>query len=129
MEKYIDATQSRPHGERLIDAETSLININEYVAQIKAEEAWLKNDRNGLTLFKGDNVSIILLAMHTGARMRSHIPEGIMSLQLLYGKLQFTTDTENFDMEKDEMVMLHKSKVYNIDVIEEAVLLITMAIL
>jgi len=129
MEKYISATQNRPQGDRIIDADTHLINIADFKSQVKNESTWLRNDRNAVTLFKSEHVAVILMTLHSNAKIKSQISEGIMSLQLLDGKILFETEQTSLNVQKEQIVMLHKAIMYSIDVKQEATILLTIVTL
>ena len=55
--KRNEATLNRPEGDRVLDAPYVFVNIPEFIRQLKSEEAWQKNDRNGITVFKTGRVT------------------------------------------------------------------------
>jgi quercetin dioxygenase-like cupin family protein len=125
--KYNDATRNRPEGERIIDAPTVFADIPAFTAQIKSEEAWHKNDRNSITVFKTDDLRIVLGALHNGAEMTHHKAEGVMSIQVLDGALEIITDDLNTVAEKGQMVAIHKFSTYRIIARKESTYLLTMS--
>ena len=50
--KNIDATINRPDGDHLIDAPYLVVDLPKFISQLKEEDSWDKNDRNGITLYK-----------------------------------------------------------------------------
>ena len=54
--KRNEATLNRPQGDRVLDASYVFINLPAFIRQMKKEEAWGKNDRNGITVFKTDKL-------------------------------------------------------------------------
>lgn len=124
--KYNDATRNRPEGERIIDAPTVLVDLPGYIAKIKSEESWHKNDRNSITVYKTDGLRIVLGAMHAGAEMQ-HKAEGIMSIQVLDGVMEINTNDLPSVLEKGQMIAIHKNNKYHITARQECVYLLTMS--
>ena len=49
--KYNIATPNRPDGSRLLDAPWVYAELETILEQLRSEQAWEKNDRNGITIF------------------------------------------------------------------------------
>ena len=65
FEKSNDATPQRPAGDRILDAELVVLNLNQAQEQIKSESAWLNSDRNAITPFKSETYASFLLLYTT----------------------------------------------------------------
>ncbi len=126
MEKYNEATTNRPEGDRPLDAPLLFINIPDLIKQIKKEKAWDKNDRNAITVFKSDKMSIILVALHKKAEMTTERPENIFSLQVLTGKLKLHTGIETTEVKKEEVFVLHANIPYKIEAVKKSIFLLTV---
>lgn len=126
MTKHNDATRNRPEGERIIDAPEVQIDIDKYVAQIKNEDAWQKNDRNSITVFKTDSLRIVIGGLHKGAEMLPHKAEGVMGIHVLEGTLDITTDQHNATIQADQIYVIHKGYNYRVVASEETIYLLTM---
>jgi quercetin dioxygenase-like cupin family protein len=126
-EKYNDATLNRPEGERPIDSELLLIDLPLLIKQIRTEDAWKKNDRNAITAFKTNGLRIVLIAMHAGAEMQTHSAEGIISVQVIDGKIKFNTEQASVNVEEGQLLTLHSGISHSVLAIEETTFLLTMA--
>ena len=126
-EKHNNATRNRPDGERVIDAESVLIDLPAFIKQIRNEEAWRKNDRNSITVFKTDDMRIVLGGLHEGAEMGPHKAEGIMSIQVLEGLLEINTDELTGVLNHGQMIAIHKGCNYRVVALEESIYLLTMS--
>jgi quercetin dioxygenase-like cupin family protein len=126
-EKHNDATYNRPEGERTIDAPSVAIDIPAFVRQIKNEDAWAKNDRNSITVFKTGDLRIVVCGLHQGAELLPHRAEGIMSVQVLEGELQVITDELETSVGIGHMVAIHKGSNYRVVATEESIYLLTMS--
>ena len=127
QEKFNEATQNRPQGERPIDSPLLLINLPALTKQIKEEEAWRKNDRNAITVFKTTGMNIVLIAMHAHAEMKTHTAPGTISVQVLDGNIKFNTADESLEIKKGQLLTLHAGVSHSVLAVEESVFLLTMA--
>lgn len=125
-EKYNEATKQRPEGDRIIDAEMVVIDLPQFIKQIKEETTWKESDRNAITVFKTNGLRIVLIALHKGAEMMRHIAEGIISVQVLEGKLQFNTDKQSVELNKEQMLALHECIPHSILALKETIFLLTL---
>src|ERR1700712_5266518 len=105
--KTNDATRNRPDGKRLIDAPAVLVNIEEYIDQLKDESAWKKSDRNGITVFKTPGLTMVLSAFHKGAEIKDLQLEGLLVLQVMEGEISVNTDRDTLKVKKKQMLVLH----------------------
>ena len=125
-EKHNESTINRPFGERPIDAPAVSIDIPAYIQQIKDEEAWRKNDRNAITVFKTPGMTIVLVALHAKAEIAKNASEGLMSIQLMDGEIQIETENGPITLEKDHVFAVHKGYPYSLQALKESVFLLTM---
>ena len=125
--KYNESTELRPEGGSLIDAPIVSIDIPGYIKQIKSEPSWEKNDRNAMTVYKTEGMRIVLVALHKDAVLARHTTNGILSVQVLEGKINFITDVKSVELEKGQMVALHKDEPHSVTAIKESVFMLTLA--
>jgi quercetin dioxygenase-like cupin family protein len=125
-EKYNDSTEQRPDGERSMDANMVTINLPLFMEQIKQESSWKESDRNAITVFKTNGLRIVLIALHEGAEMVKHTANGLISVQVLEGKLQFNTDLRSVELSKGQMLALHERIAHSVVAIQETIFLLTL---
>jgi quercetin dioxygenase-like cupin family protein len=123
-----DSTPQRPEGERAIDAPLVTIDLPFYIDLIKKEPSWKDSDRNAITIFKSDNLRLVLVALHPGAEMAKHIAPGIIHLQVLEGNLLFLANQQSVLLNKGQMVVLHERIPHSVTAKTEAVFLLSIAI-
>jgi quercetin dioxygenase-like cupin family protein len=121
------ATELRPEGDRLLDAQMVLIDLNTAKDQIKDEKAWKEGDRNAITLFKSDGMRIVLIALHAGAEMKTHTAPGIISVHVLEGKITFQTELQAAKLTKGQLLTLHKEIPHSVLAEEDATFLLTLS--
>ena len=122
--KYNEATPNRPDGERVLDAPFVLMDIPAFTEQLQQEKAWQESDRNGITVFKSDNLTIVISMLKTGAKIDS--PETDMLVAcLLNGEAKFTThDNEEVLLKEKQAVVFHRGMLKNIEAISESTIIL-----
>jgi quercetin dioxygenase-like cupin family protein len=125
--KYNESTELRPEGERLMDAPLVTMDIPDFIKKIKKEPAWENKDRNAMTVYKTDGMRIVLIALHKDAELKRHVAEGIISVHVLDGKIEFTTDDSSVELEEGQILALHKGLYHQVKAIKESVFLLTIA--
>ncbi|MEO5593311.1 MAG: cupin domain-containing protein [Chitinophagaceae bacterium] len=126
-EKFNNSTSQRPEGDRLIDATLVNIDLPMYMQQIKEESSWKDGKRNAITFFKTNGLRIVLIALHEGAEMARHTADGIISVQVLEGKLQFNTDRQSVELLNGQMLALHERIPHSVMAIKETIFLLTLS--
>jgi quercetin dioxygenase-like cupin family protein len=108
--KRNEATLNRPEGDRVIDASYVFMDMDQFIKQIKGEVAWDKNDRNGITIFKTENLTTVLTCLHKDARIKDNSVDGIFQVQVLGGRIRITTADGDIDMEEGDMIVFHPGR-------------------
>jgi quercetin dioxygenase-like cupin family protein len=124
--KQNESTDLRPEGGRVLDAPLVNINLIDFIKTIKEEPAWKNKDRNAITVYKTNGLRMVLMAMRKEAVLARHTADGILSLQVLEGKINFTTDDKSVFLEEGQMIALHKGLPHSITAIKESVFLLTL---
>ncbi|WP_432708169.1 cupin domain-containing protein [Pedobacter sp.] len=125
--KFNEATPLRPEGDRMLDAPLVQMDLNAFKKQIKEEEAWKTGDRNAITIFKNDHLRIVLIGLHNGTEMKPHTAKGMISVQVLEGKISFRTAMDTAELGVGQMIVLHPDILHSVYAHEESVFLLTMA--
>ena len=126
-EKFNEATPQRPKGDRTMDAALVLIDLPLFLEQIKQEAPWKNSNRNAITVFKTNRLRIVLIAMHEGAEMARHTADGIISIQVLEGQIQFITDQQSVELNKGQMLTLHECIPHSVLAKKETIFLLTLS--
>lgn len=125
-EKFNESTIQRPEGSRTMDAPLVSIDLNLFIEQIRTETTWKGSDRNAITVFKTNGMRIVLVALHKGAEMTKHKAEGIISVQVLEGLINFITDEQQIELGNGQMLALHTGIPHRVVAIEETIFLLTL---
>ena len=124
--KYNEATPQRPEGDRSLDAALIAIDLPVFVKQIKEESTWKESDRNAVTVFKTNGLRIVLIALHKGAEMPTHTADGIISVQVLEGQMQFNTEWRSVELSNGQMLALHERIPHSVLALKETIFLLTL---
>ena len=125
--KSNDATPQRPDGERILNAPLVEMNLNEFIKQIKSETTWVDSDRNSVTIFKSETMRVVLIGLHENAELKTHTANGVISVQVLEGKIEFTVEQKSTQLEKGQMVALHENIPHSVKALTESCFLLTLA--
>jgi quercetin dioxygenase-like cupin family protein len=126
--KSNESTPQRPEGDRMLNASLVTMDLNHFIAQVKNESTWKESDRNSITIFKSDTMRIVLIGLHEGAELKTHTANGIISVQVLEGHLQFTASGQTVDRQKGEMLALEKQVPHSVMAVRETFFLLTLVI-
>lgn len=125
--KSNDSTPQRPDGERILNADLVQMDLNQFILQLKEESAWAESDRNSMTIFKSDSMRIVLLGLHQNAELKTHQTKGIISVQVLEGRINFITEQKTVSLEKGQMIALHENIPHSVMALKETFFLLTLA--
>src|SRR5205085_8908097 len=123
--KINEATKNRPGGTRVLDAPAVLVHIPHYLDMIKNEKAWLEGDRNGITVFKNEDISVVITMLEKNARLDDVQMKGYTSLYLLKGKIAMQAGDDKKDANAGDLMIFHPSITYSIEAIEESSFVLT----
>lgn len=126
-ERSNDPTPQRPEGRRILDAPMVTLDLEMLISQIKEEEAWKEKDRNAMTVYNTNGMSLVLMALHKGAELKRHQAQGIITVQVLEGRMRFFTDEKTVERSKGEMLALHEKIPHSVLALEDTVFLLTHA--
>jgi quercetin dioxygenase-like cupin family protein len=123
--KRNEATFNRPDGDRVLDGTYVFVDIPSYVRQIKEEKAWEKNDRNGITVFKSENITQVITMLHHGSAIKDNEMEEYFTVQVLAGNVRITTAEGDIDALKNQMITFHPHVKHSLEALSESILLLT----
>jgi len=125
--KSNDATPQRPDGERILNAPLVEINLEEVIKQIKSETTWADSDRNSVTLFKSETMRIVLIGLHEKAELKPHKANGVISVQVVEGKIEFIAEEQITHLEEGQMIALQENIIHSVKALTESFFLLTLA--
>ena len=125
--KSNEATPKRPEGDRLLDAPLVTMDLNHLMEQVRNEPSWKDSDRNSITIYKSENMCVVLIGLHQNAELKTHTANGIINVQVLEGHIKFTTEQQVTELEKGQMLALKKQLPHSIFALKETFFLLTIA--
>ena len=122
--KNMDATLNRPEGERVIDAPFVFVDLEKYTGQLKREDAWEKNDKNSITVYKTRGIAIVLTCLHEDAIIEENSIDGWLTVQVLDGVIDVTVKEKTLVLKKNQLITLHPEISHTIHAKKETTLLL-----
>ena len=119
----------RTSTTRKLDADLLEMDIHLFKKQIKQEDSWKNGDKNSITLFKTDAMRIVLIALHKGAELKTHTAPGVISVQVLEGKISFITARQSAELSEGQLLALHAGIPHSVFAQEESMFLLTIAVI
>jgi quercetin dioxygenase-like cupin family protein len=123
--KINEATKNRPGGTRVLDAPAVLVHLPHYQEMIKHEKAWQEGDRNGITVFKNEDISVVLTTLEPGAKLENVQVRGYSTLNLLKGKISMKAGDDTKEAETGDLLIFHPFIIYSIEAVEESSFVLT----
>jgi quercetin dioxygenase-like cupin family protein len=123
-----EASPQRPDGSRVLEAQLLEMNLHKYIDQIKNEATWANSDRNSITIFKSEAMRMVLIGLHKNAVIKPHKANGVISVQVLSGQINFMTDQQNSLLEAGQMIALQANITHSVAALSESFLLLTLAV-
>ena len=123
--KRNEATLNRPEGDRVLDASYVFIDVNEFTRQLREEEAWHKNDRNSITVYKTDQLTMVVVCLHEKAVLKNNVVDGIVTVQVVEGKIKIETPDGDIELKPNQVVTFHRCIDHSIEALDETVLILT----
>lgn len=127
-EKSNEATPLRPAGDRVLNAPLVEMDLNESIRLIKSETTWAESDKNSVTLFKSETMRIVLVGLREYAELPPHKTNGVISVQVIEGKIAFTAEQQTAHLERGQMIALQANITHGVKALSEAFFLLTLAI-
>ncbi len=127
-EKHNNATSQRPEGARPLDAAIVPVDIPKYINLIKQEQAYHKNGKNAITVFKSDNITITLIALKEGQNFHPGHQESkaIMSIHLIIGHLSFESLGAVNTITEGQLLTLHEQLSFNALAVLDSICVLTV---
>ena len=124
--KNNESTPQRPEGARVVDDKLVGIDISSFMNRLKEESTWADSDRNAITLFKTNGFRVLLIGLHKAAEMPPHTADGIISVQVLEGRITFSTGERDLYLEAGHMAVLHKNLSHSVKAETDSFFLLTL---
>jgi quercetin dioxygenase-like cupin family protein len=95
--------------------------------ELKGEENWQKSGRGSRTIFKSETMRILLNVMQAGSEIKPHQAPGPISVQVIEGRIRFSTEAEAVVLDKGQLLTLQEHVRHSVEALEEATFLLTVS--
>lgn len=95
--------------------------------ELKGEENWQKIGRGSRTILKSETLRILLNVMQAGSEIKPHQAPGPISVQVIEGRIRFSTEEESVELGKGQMLTLQPKVKHRVEALEEASFLLTVS--
>lgn len=104
------------------------IDLLKYIAQLKQEEAYCKNEKNAITVLKTKQVTVTIVALKPGEMVHPGNEEGvgILILQVIDGYITFESRGERAELRKGYLLSLNDHLSFTARAKEESICLLTL---
>ncbi|MCO6460364.1 MAG: hypothetical protein J5I59_03105 [Saprospiraceae bacterium] len=126
-EKSNNATPLRPEGKRVLNAPAVEMDLNKFIVQIRNEETWKSSGHNSITIFKSDQMRIVLIGLHDKAVLKKHHSNAVISVQVIEGNIVFVTPDESYSLTQGQMIALQPNIPHSVEAKCESFFLLTLA--
>jgi quercetin dioxygenase-like cupin family protein len=96
------------------------------IADAQKQRPWPSNIY-AKTLFKKQDLRIVLISMEPGARMKEHHVDGTSSVQVLKGSIRYSTQGQTYDLRSGNLLTLAASIKHEVESIDDSVFLLTIS--
>ena len=70
---------------------------------------------------------IVLMGLHPKAELTPHKANGVISVQVIEGKINFVTEEKTCSLDKGQMIALKENVTHSVVAVEEAFVLLTLS--
>ncbi len=96
--------------------------------RLTREPDWLDGQDRTLILTKSASMRVAMRVLHAGSALGTHKADGMISVQVLQGRIEFIADGLKSDMRQGHLLVLTGGAPHSLRAIDESAILITMAV-
>lgn len=102
-------------------------NLAKEIAQLHAEEAWLRTGRNSKTLVKQPDFRIVLIALQKGGHLEEHSADARISIYTITGHAKLQLPGQAVDLPQGHLLVLDRALEHDLEALEESAILLTIS--
>ena len=126
-DKANEVTPQRSSEDSTLNTPLVEMDLDNFITHIKQETTWATNDHSSVTIFKSRSMRIVLVGLHENSELKKHTANGIISVQVLEGKINFTAEQKTVSLEKGQMIALQDKIPHSVVAVQESFFLLTLA--
>jgi quercetin dioxygenase-like cupin family protein len=95
-----------------------------------ADSEWKKPWSAGIhvrALTKTPDFRVVLISMETAARLKEHRVDGTSSVQVLKGRIRYSTGGQAYDLQAGSLITLAASIAHEVESLDESAFLLTIS--
>lgn len=114
-------------GQQPTDNSTTinLLDLNNYIAELENKFQTNALDKNTVTLYNKNKMRVVLLGLRKDAELKKHTANGAITVQVLEGKMNFTTD-QTVTLQKGQMIVVPDKVPHSVVALEKTYFLLTL---
>jgi quercetin dioxygenase-like cupin family protein len=106
----------------------SSFKLEDQIVRAQSQSSWSANDRSATSLFKYRDLTVTLLLLRKGARLKEHTARGSISLQVIAGAIRFRAKGREQTLTSGMLCALDREIPHAVEALEESTLLLTAAV-
>lgn len=103
-------------------------SLPDMASQLMTEDAFQSTGRNSLTLVRGDDLTVVLVALKAQSALQDHTAPGPITVTALSGRLAFSTATQSEPMilQPGEAAVCAAQLTHRVDALEDSAMLLVI---
>jgi quercetin dioxygenase-like cupin family protein len=118
----------RQHPDERFDPPQLQINLQEVEARLRDEHPPEKGKHRQETLYRHGPITIALFLFDQGASMSQHKAEGVVTVQVLQGRLKMTAEGQTHDLSAGSLLILAPGVSHDVQAVEATRMLLTVCL-
>ena len=118
----------RQHPEERFDPPQLQINLQDVAARLRNEPTAEYGKHRQETLYRYGPLTIALFVFEQGASMAQHKAEGVVTVQVLQGRLRMSADGERHDLPTGSLLVLAPGVSHDVLAMEPTRMLLTVCL-
>ncbi|GGH15193.1 hypothetical protein GCM10011418_16720 [Sphingobacterium alkalisoli] len=128
MENKPNDSTVNPSDGSILDNPLMEIDLQAFIKQAKNEATWADKGRHSAILFKSDTMRIMLMGLHKNAELKPHKANGVISVQVLEGGIEFTAGNQSVQLGKGQMITLRDNVMHSVKAATDSFFLLTVVV-
>jgi quercetin dioxygenase-like cupin family protein len=117
----------REHPEQRFDHPDLQFNLNDTAAKLLAEPLGSRRHRQE-TLYRHGPLTVALFLFEAGASLAPHEAEGVVTVQVLQGRLKMSAEQRTHDLPAGSLLVLAPGVKHDVQAIEASRMLLTVCL-
>jgi quercetin dioxygenase-like cupin family protein/hemerythrin-like domain-containing protein len=123
-----DSERLRRHPTERFHPSQHLIDLREAAAQLLAEPQSNERAQRQKTLYRHGPVTVALFVFDRGAQLPQHVAEGVVTVQVLEGRLKMSAEGQAHDLSAGQMLVLAPGVKHDVRAEEPTRMLLTVCL-